>query len=290
MTLPLAFTQMMIPACQEEDIQITARVLSGSSVTGDSATITAAWTQAGLTGGLYFWTVVPNPPQKTDTQDIPTPPNYILLDPPPANSSPPYYGTADPALRLLPDQPGRRRWSGQTTAGRASTPPYDGAPQAWNGVPAKVTASAATRSPTTASSWRSRSEGRRPTNAANWAMLDIQTQALELINPPGSGLPDTNGNASATPTNDPPDYWKSYRNEGYASETTWGPNGDVMVSMYRSKLYFNTVAVNGTSATVTRQGLAFPTSAAKIDLYQSDPFWSHDGSKLVYTSFNQSSP
>jgi hypothetical protein len=290
-TLPLDFTRMMIPASQNEDIQLTARVLSGSTVTGDSAPITAAWTQVGLTGGLYFWTVVPNPPQKSagDTGDIPTPPNYILLDPPPSGSSPPYYGTQIQRYDFSQTNPiPQVVWTDD--GGPGSTPPYDGAPQAWNGGQGKGHCIGCHTITNDGRFMALTIGGSSTTDGANWTLLDIQNQKLELINPPGSGLPDTNGNASASPISDPQDYWKSYRNEGYATETSWGPGGDVMVSMYSSKLYFNTVTVNGASATVTRQGLAFPTSAAKIDLYQSDPFWSHDGSKFVYTSFNQSSP
>jgi Tol biopolymer transport system component len=46
------------------------------------------------------------------------------------------------------------------------------------------------------------------------------------------------------------------------------------------------VAPSGTSATIAQVGPALPSSATAIDPYQSDPFWSHDGSYLVYTSFN----
>jgi hypothetical protein len=290
-TLPLAFTQMMIPASQNEDIQLTARVLSGSTVTGDSAPISAAWTQAGLTGGLYFWTVVPNPPQKAagDTGDIPTPPNYILLDPPPSGTSPPYYGTQIQRYDFSKDNPiPEVVWTDD--GGPGSTPPYDGAPQSWNSGTAGGHCIGCHTITNDGKFMALTIGGSATTNAANWELLDIQNQALELINPVGGGGLDTSSDPSATPTNDPANYWKSYRNEGYAAETSWGPNGDVMVSMYNSKLYFNSVTVNGTSATVTRQGAAFPTSAVALDPYQSDPFWSHDGTLFAYTSFNTSSP
>ena len=92
-------------------------------------------------------------------------------------------------------------------------------------------------------------------NAANWELLDIAAQALCSINPTktgGNGCNDPN----ATATNDPTCYWQSYRKDAFATETAWGPNDDVMVSMYKSKLYFNTVAAERTgSATITQIGL-----------------------------------
>ncbi len=78
-------------------------------------------------------------------------------------------------------------------------------------------------------------------NAANWELLDIEAQGLLSINPTktgGNGCNDPN----ATATNDSTCYWQSYRKDAFATETAWGPNDDVMVSMYKSKLYFNTVA------------------------------------------------
>jgi hypothetical protein len=290
-TIPLAFTRMLIPASQNENIQLTARVLNGTTPTADSPPINAAWTQSGLTGGLYFWTVVPNPPQKAsgDTGDIPTPPNYILLDPPPAGSTAVQNGTRIERYDFSQDNPAPEVvWTDD--GGPGSTPPYDGAPQAWVGGTAGGHCIGCHTITNDGKFMALTIGGSATTNAANWELLDIQNQALELINPAGGGGLDTNTDTAATPTNDPANYWKSYRNEAFATETAWGPNGDVMVSMYASALYFNSVTVNGTSAAVTRKGLAFPSSAAKIDPYQSDPFWSHDGSLFVYTSFNQSSP
>jgi hypothetical protein len=110
-----------------------------------------------------------------------------------------------------------------------------------------------------------------------------------LINPTrtgGNGCTDS----SASPTNDPLCYWQQYRNDAFATETTWGPNDDLMVSMYKSKLYLNAVSPTATAATIAQGGLALPSSAAAIDPYQSDPFWSHDGSLLVYTSFSTTGP
>jgi len=280
-TLPLAFTQLLAPACQNEDIQITARVLSGTTPTGDSPAITVDWALGRLTGGLYFWTVVPHPATATGTSDIPTPPNYLLLDPTQTSGTQIErydFSQTNPAPQVV--------WTDD--GGPLSVPlAYDGAPQAWvNGNAGGHCIGCHTI--TNDGQFMALTIGGSSTiNAANWELLDIKNQALELINPVGGGGLDTSSDPSATPSNDPANYWKSYRNEGYATETAWGPNNDVMVSMYNSQLYFNSVMVNGTSATVTRQGAAFPTSAAKLDPYQSDPFWSHDGSLFAFTSFNQ---
>jgi len=284
-TLPLAFTTKLIPASQNEDIQLTARVLSGTTPTGDSATVKAAWAQTGLTGGLYFWTVVPNPNKKPagNTDDIPTPPTYILLDP--AQTS----GTQIERYDFSMNNPAPQViWTDD--GGPKSTPPFDGAPQALvNGTAGGHCIGCHTI--TNDGKFMALTIGGSSTvNAANWELLDIASQALELINPVGGGGLDTSSDPNSSPTSDPQQYWRSYRNEAFATETAWGPNDDVMVSMYNSQLYFNKVTVSGTSATVTRQGLAFPTSAAAIDPYQSDPFWSHDGSLLAFTSFNQPGP
>jgi hypothetical protein len=278
-TIPLALTQLLVPSSATEDIQITARVSSGGAP-AESAPIKADWAPTGLTGGLYFWTVVPNP---NKTNNMPTPPTYVLLDP--AQTS----GTQIERYNFAKDNPTPEVvWTDD--GGPGSTPPYDGAPQAIdNGAFGGHCIGC--HSITNDGKFMALTIGGSSTiNAANWEMLDIANQALELINPVGGGGLDTNGDPNATPINDPTNYWKSYRKEAFGTETAWGPNSDVMVSMYASALYFNNVTVNGTSATVTRQGPAFPASATKIDPYQSDPFWSHDGTLFVYTSFNQASP
>jgi hypothetical protein len=278
-TIPVAFTQLLIPGSASENIHLTARVSSGGAPS-ESAPVSSAWAPTGLTGGLYFWTVVPHPVTATSTNDIPTPPTYLLLDPTQTS------GTQIQRYDFSRDNPAPEVvWTDD--GGPGSTPPYDGAPQAFvNGVAGGHCIGCHTI--TNDGKYMALTIGGSSTyNAANWEMLDIGGQALELINPVGGGGADTSSDPSATPTNDPTNYWKSYRKETFATEVTWNPDSTVMANMYMSKLYLSSVAISGTSATVTRTGPAVPTYQGNVDPYGSDPFWSHDGSMFVFTSFNQ---
>jgi hypothetical protein len=284
-TLPLAFTKMLIPASQDEDITLTARVLSGTTPTGDSAPITTAWTQVGLTGGLYFWTVVPNPNKKPagNTDDIPTPGTYILLDP--SQTS----GTQIERYDFALDNPKPEVvWTDD--GGPGSTPAYDGAPQSWvNGTAGGHCIGCHTI--TNDGKYMALTIGGSSTaNAANWELLDIANQTLELINPTKTGGNNCGTNASDSPTSNPSCYWQSYRKDGFATETAWNPDSTIMVNMYMSKLYQSTVAISGTSATATRTGAVVPTYVSNVDPYISDPFWSHDGKLFAFTSFNMAAP
>ena len=284
-TLPLAFTRMLIPASQNEDITLTARVLNGTTPTGDSAPITTAWTQVGLTGGLYFWTVVPNPNKKPagNTDDIPTPGTYILLDP--AQTS----GTQIERYDFALDNPKPEVvWTDD--GGPGSTPAYDGAPQSWvNGTAGGHCIGCHTI--TNDGKYMALTIGGSSTaNAANWELLDIASQTLELINPTKTGGNNCGNNASDSPTSNPSCYWQSYRKDGFATETAWNPDSTIMVNMYMSKLYQSTVAISGTSATATRTGAVVPTYVSNVDPYVSDPFWSHDGKLFAFTSFNMAAP
>jgi hypothetical protein len=286
-TLPVAFTRMLIPACQTEDIQLTARVLSGSTPTNDSNPVNVAWASSAVTGGLYYWTVIPNAnycPSATDGNPMPNPPTYCLLD----VHQNPKNGTAIYRYDFSQDNPKPQQvWTDD--GGPGSNPAFDGAPQAWNNGTAGGHCIGC-HSITNDGKFMGLTIGGSSTyNAANWELLDIQNQGLFEINPSKTGGNNCN-DPNASPTSDIACYWEAYRKDQFATEMAWGPNDDVMVSMYRSKLYFNTVsATQGqfTSATITQMGAALPSSASKIDPYQSDPFWSHDGSYLVYTSFSQ---
>ena len=282
-TIPLAFTQMLIPASQTEDLQLTARVLVGGTPTGDSPPIRVAWASSGLTGGLYYWTSLPNQ-TACPSSLMATPGSYCLLDTTlvPKNGTAIYrydFSRTDPAPQQV--------WTDD--GGPDSAPSYQGAPQAWSNGTAGGHCIGCHAISNDGKLMGLTVGGSSTANAANWALLDIQNQDLLLINPTRTGGSGCN-DPGASPTNDPSCYWQQDRKDAFATETTWGPNDDAVVSMYKSKLSFDTVSASGTAATIAQTGPALPTSAAAIDPYQSDPFWSHDGSLLVYTSFNTPGP
>jgi len=280
-TLPLNLTRMLGAESQVGDITITGRVMSSSgSVTSDSTPITAAWTVSGVTGGLYYWTVLPNQsycPSSTTA----SPGTYCLQD----TTLNPKNGTAIYRYDFLQDNPAPQQvWTDD--GGPASTPSYQGGPQSYVASTSQYGAHCiGCHSITNDGKYMALGLGGSSTyNGSNWAMLDIAAQALDIINPTASTDP------NSSPTSDPSDYWKKFRKDAFGVETAWGPNDDVIVTMYKAQLYLNSVTPGAGTATIVQNGLALPTSAAAIDPYQSDPFWSHDGTKLVYASFATPGP
>jgi hypothetical protein len=274
-TIPLALTQLFVPSCETDDIQITARVSKSGGTPVESMPVTVDWAQAGLTGGLYYWTVLPNQ-KPCPSATAANPPNYCLQDimqnPPNGTAIYRYdFSAQNPMPQLV--------WTDD--GGPNSTPPYQGGPQAWNGGQAGGHCIGC-HTITNDGKYMALTIGGSSTyNAANWELLDISAQSLLQNNPTASGGSGCN-DPNATATNDSTCYWQQYRKDAFATETAWGPMSNVMVSMYKAKLYTNNVAINGTAATLTQTGLTFTKPP---DPYQSDPFWSHDGSYLVYTSF-----
>ncbi len=281
-TLPVAFTRMLVPASQDEDIQITARVLNNGTPTNDSGSINAAWASS-LTGGLYYWTVLPNQ-QYCPSSTMASPGSYCLLD----TTQKPPNGTAIYRYDFAQDNPAPQQvWTDD--GGPNSSPSYQGAPQSWNNNVAGGHCIGC-HSITNDGKFMALDIGGSSTyNAANWELLDIQNQDLLSINPTKTGGNNCGTNASDSPTSNPTCYWQAYRKDAFATETAWAPDGLRMVSMFKSKLFLNSVAPNtaSASATISQIGPAFQSSATAIDPYQSDPFWSHDGTKIVFTSFNQ---
>jgi hypothetical protein len=272
--MPLTLTRLFIAASEVADITLTARVYGGSGL-AEAQPVHVAWANVALSGGLYYWSVIPNPPRKTSTDNIPTPPNYILLDPTQTN------GTAilryaftvdgtDPVPAFV--------WTDD--GGPSSTPAYNGAPQAFvNGVAGGhcIGCHAISNDGKYMALTLGGSSAR---DGANFSLLDIGMQTLININPTASTDP------SSSPTQNPTDYWKKFRMEGLATENAWGPNADRVVSMFQSKLYLTqiTVTPGALTGTAVRMGPVVPTWQAQ-EQYASDPFWSYDGTRFVFTSF-----
>ena len=267
--MPLSLTQLFIATSERQDIKMTARVSNGGAPV-ESAPINVAWANVGLSGGIYYWSTIPNPPKATMENAPAQPPNYVLLDPTATNGTAIYRydftnGTPAPTVTWTDD------------GGPKSTPPYQGAPAAVNNNVGKghcIGCHAISND----GKYMALTIGGSAADAANTAILDIGQQTLININPTASTDP------NSSPTVNWSDYWKRFRVEGTAAENTWGPSNDRVVSMFRSKLYLTAVTITGTTGTVTRMGAILPSWT---ELYASDPFWSQDGSLFVFTSFDQ---
>lgn len=268
--MPLTLTQLFIATSEKQDIKMTARVFAGGSSPVESQSINVAWANVGLSGGIYYWSTIPNPPKATQENAPATPPNYILLDPTATQGTAIYRydftnGTPAPTVTWTDD------------GGPKSTPPYQGAPAAVNNNVGKghcIGCHAISND----GKYMALTIGGSAADAANTAILDIGQQSLININPTASTDP------NSSPTANWSDYWKRFRVEGMAAENTWGPMSDRVVSMFRSKLYLTAVSITGTTGTVTRMGAILPSWP---EAYASDPFWSPDGSRFVFTSFDQ---
>jgi hypothetical protein len=268
--MPLSLTQIFIATSERQDIKMTARVLAnGASAPVESQSINLAWSNVGLSGGIYYWSTIPNPPKVTSEAAPAQPPNYILLDPAQTSGTAIYRydftnGTPAPTVTWTDD------------GGPKSTPPYQGAPAAVNNGAGKGHCIGCHSISNDGKLMALTIGGSSTTDGANLTLLDIGQQNLININPSASTDP------NSSPTVNFTDYWKKFRVEKVATENTWGPNNDHMVSMYQSKLYLTQVNVTGTTGTVSRASQILPSWPE----YGSDPFWSQDGSLFVFTSFD----
>jgi len=268
--MPLSLTQLFIATSERQDIKMTARVFSSGSAPVESQSVNVAWSNVGLSGGIYYWSTIPNPPKATMENAPAQPPNYVLLDPAQTNGTAVYRydfanGTAAPTVTWTDD------------GGPKSTPPYQGAPAAVNNNVGKGHCIGCHAISNDGKLMALTIGGSDTVNGANFALLDIGQQQLININPSASTDP------NSSPTVNWSDYWKRFRVEKVAAESTWGPNNDRMVSMYQSRLYMTQVTVTGTTGSVIRIGPILPGWTE----YGSDPFWSQDGSLFVFTSFDQ---
>jgi hypothetical protein len=101
----------------------------------------------------------------------------------------------------------------------------------------------------------------------DFALLDLSTLTMTVL--------DAAASAGVVSQSDP-NYYKQFRRSGIAAETTFGPRGDVMVTMYRTQFF-----LRGTNASLTNQGGIMPS----WNEFRTDPFWSASGKLFAFTSF-----
>ena len=244
--LPLEVTQLFVAVSEEQDITLTARVGGAGAPLVESAPIHLAWANLPLSGGLYFWTAIADgavPGYRT--------PGNLDTSRPAFGSAVYRYdfgraGNTQPAL-VYTDQ------------GRS--PLFSGSP------PATADGAQCIGCHAISGDGKTMALAVGGSGASDFALLDLPTLTFTVL--------DAAASAGATSTTDI-NYYKQFRRSGIATETTFGPSGDVMVNMYRSAFL-----LRGTTASLVNQGPVVPS----WNEYKSDPFWSASGKLFVFASF-----
>ncbi|MEP6655483.1 MAG: hypothetical protein ABJA82_19110 [Myxococcales bacterium] len=255
-TVPSEVTKWFVAASSQRDLTFTARL--GSAAGGgvaESAPMHLAWADVPLLGGLYYWTTI-NPGAI---------PGYTAPDPMDPR------GTAVMRYNFGGDTPVRELvWTDRGTP--KTTPPFQESPPAVDGT-----------DPESGRYWGAgRCIGCHAispdgnlmafsiggSDASSWALLNIGSSTLNLLEPP-----------APPPTTTGVEAQKPYRKGKFATFTTFGPKSDLMVNMYRGKLSMRQVDAN---LMVVRDNLF---SAATMER-KSDPFWSPDGMHFAFVSYD----
>ena len=244
--LPLEITQLFIAVSESHDIKLTARVGGPGAPLLETAPINVAWANVPLSGGLYYWT----------TMATGIVPGYI--PPPNADNTPGTRGTG--ILRYDFGKDGAAAPQLVYTDG-GKAPLFQGSPPATADSARCIGCHAITNDGKTMALTIGGS------GASDFALLDLTTLTMAVLDPTASV-----GVTSMTDIN----YYKQFRKSMVATMTTFGPNGDVMVNMYKSQL-----RLQGANASLTFQGMVVPSWAE----FKSDPFWSQTGKFLAFTSF-----
>jgi hypothetical protein len=248
--LPLEITQLFIAASDKDDIKLTARTGGQGSPLIESTSVKVAWANVPLSGGLYYWTTMADGVVS----------GYIS----PRNTD----GTASAGTGI------QRYDFGQDGAAKpqlvytdkGAPPTFLGSPPADSSGGQCIGCHAITNDGKTMALTIGGSDY---TTGSNFALLNLTTLTMVTL--------DATVSAGVTSTTDI-NYYKQFRRKGVATETTFGPNGDVMVNMFASQLL-----LHGTTATLANEGPVVPSWTEN----KTDPFWSQSGKVFVFTSFAQ---
>jgi WD40-like Beta Propeller Repeat len=250
--LPAAFTALLIPASDHEDITVTARV-GGAGAPSQAPPIKVAWSNVSLTGGIYYWTTI---------QPGPIYPGYTL----PAMAT---SGTGIQRYDFKNDVPVPQLvytdQGAPTMAAGAALPTYPGSPWARDSAGGQGTCVGCHA---ISNSGKFMAMAVNGSDASGFVMLDIANKVLLPVSAVNAGQPlqrFIKEGCAGIPT------------LGCGAMTTFGPKDDLMVNMYKSKLY-----LRATDMTLANQGEVVPSTA---DPYRTDPFWSQDGQFLAFTGF-----
>jgi len=248
--LPLDLTKLFVAISETSNVKMTARVGGTGVPLVESAPINVAWANVPLSGGLYYWTTLA--------------PGIVpgYMPPNNADNTPGTTGTGIQRYDFGKD--GQASMPQLVYTDRGRSPTFLGSPPATADNAQCVGCHAIT------SDGKTMALTIGGSSAPDFALLDLTTLTMTVLNAAAS-----TGVTSMSDIN----YYKQFRATAVATETTFGPNGDVMVNMYKSKLY-----LHGTTASLINDG---EVAASYADGYKSDPFWSQSGKYFVFTSFAQ---
>jgi hypothetical protein len=245
--LPLELTQLFVAVSETKDVQVTARVGGLGAPLTESAPISVAWANVPLSGGLYYWTTL--------AQGIVM--NYV-----PPNNADNTPGTTGTGIQRYDFGKDGATGPQLVWTDRGRFPTFLGSP------PATTDGAQCVGCHAISSDGKTMALTIGGSSAPDFALLDLTTLTFTVLNAAAS-----TGVTSMSDIN----YYKQFRITAVATETTFGPNADVMVNMYKSKLY-----LHGTTASLMAEG---EVAASYTDAYKSDPFWSQSGKYFAFTSF-----
>ena len=248
--VPSVITQLFVGPSAQSNLSLTVRLASsaGGSLV-ESNTISLAWTDVPLVGGLYYWTTI-SPAVVA---------GYRL----PASA---IVGTGierynlDPTRNVLGPEPV------PVYTDQGTPPNYYGSPPAAGDGAQCVGCHAISNDGTK----MALTVGGSPDS--DLALFNVATKTLTAFNPAASA-----GITNVMDIN----YYKQFGQPAFASETTFGPNGDVMVNMFRSQL-----TLHAANLSLANQGPVVPSWPE----LKTDAFWSSTGTYFVFASYPSALP
>ena len=250
--VPPAITKLLLAPSTNANVKLTARLASSTGGgTVESNTIGVAWADVALSGGLYYWsTIQPG-----------VVPNYVM----PGGAM---VGTG--ILRYNLDQNGAEPEKDPVYTDQGTPPNFYGSP------PSPMDGAQCVGCHAITSDGKTMALSVGGAQDSDLILLDIATKTLTAFNPALSV-----GIAPPPPRNI--GYFKQFSRASIATETVFGPKGDVMVNMYRSQFTLRTANVS-----LATQGVMLPYPGAVVPSWtelKTDPFWSYTGKYFVFASY-----
>ncbi len=258
-TLPPTLLPVLVAASQTADVQLTAELAAPGGANHTSAPAVAlAWADVPIEGGLYYWTTIDSttagykPPAGATSG---TAVQRYNLD----------RGVASPEL-VWTDQGAPPAFAGSPPA-KANSSPSDGN-SAW-GEPTCIGCHAISND------GRTMAFAIGGSGPSDLALLDLSSLSLALMDP------------NATATTPGLGELAKYRKADCATLITFNDTGSEMVNMYRGKFSLRGPmwAVGQTAATTFDPDAPLTFSATGSDAL-TDPFWSFDGRRFAFTSYD----